>query len=61
MIASDGVWDAMDGAEAIRRVMMSLEKGWTAAQAASQLVQVWLFHNVISNQPCVSFHFFSFR
>ncbi len=39
-MASDGVWDVMDGQEAVNRVMEAASEGKTAAQAAKMLVEV---------------------
>lgn len=40
IMASDGVWDVMDGQEAVNRVMEVASEGKTAAQAAKMLVEV---------------------
>ncbi|KAG2498060.1 hypothetical protein HYH03_003821 [Edaphochlamys debaryana] len=39
VLASDGVWDVMDGQEVVNRVMDAAGEGKTAAQAAKMLVQ----------------------
>lgn len=39
ILASDGVWDAMDGQEAVNRVMEAVGEGKSAAQAARILVE----------------------
>ncbi|GIL51740.1 hypothetical protein Vafri_7664 [Volvox africanus] len=39
VLASDGVWDVMDGQEVVNRVMEAVGEGKTAAQAAKMLVQ----------------------
>ena len=39
VIASDGVWDAMDADEAVAHVMASAAAGCSAQQAAQALVQ----------------------
>ncbi|GLC73986.1 hypothetical protein PLESTF_001444800 [Pleodorina starrii] len=39
VLASDGVWDVMDGREVVNRVMEAVREGKSAAQAAKMLVQ----------------------
>ena len=38
ILATDGLWDVMDGDEAVRLVMDAAAEGLTAQQAAQQLV-----------------------